>query len=80
MPRECALASTLRPLYLKILDPPLLEERFEFNRVVMIYKYLHNLAPSYLQTDLKILVKFITILQDKQLLTIIYNEISNRLL
>ena len=29
-----------------------LEERFEFNRVVMMYKCLHNLAPSYLQTDL----------------------------
>ena len=29
-----------------------LEERFEVNRVVMIYKCLHNLAPSYLQTDL----------------------------
>ena len=27
-------------------------ERFEFNRVVMMYKCLHNLAPSYLQTDL----------------------------
>ena len=29
-----------------------LEERFEFYRVVMMYKCLHNLAPSYLQTDL----------------------------
>ena len=29
-----------------------LEQRFEFNRVVMMYKCLHNLAPSYLQTDL----------------------------
>ena len=30
-----------------------LEERFEFNRGVMTYKCLHNLAaPSYLQTDL----------------------------
>ena len=27
-----------------------LEERFEFNRVVMMYKCLHNLAPSN-QTD-----------------------------
>ena len=31
----------------------------------MMYKCLHNLAISYLQTDLK----FITILQDKQLVT-----------
>ena len=29
-----------------------LDERFEFNRVVMIYKCLHNCAPSYLQSDL----------------------------
>ena len=29
-----------------------LEERFEFNRVMMIYKCLHNCAPSYLQSDL----------------------------
>ena len=29
-----------------------LDERFEFNRVMMIYKCLHNCAPSYLQSDL----------------------------
>ena len=29
-----------------------LEERFEYDRVVMIYKCLHNLAPSSLKTDL----------------------------
>ena len=29
-----------------------LEERFEFNRVVIMYICLHNLAPFYLQTDL----------------------------
>ena len=29
-----------------------LEERFEFNRVLMIYKCLHNLAPPYLSTEL----------------------------
>ena len=29
-----------------------LEERFEFNRVFMIYKCLHNLAPSYLSAEL----------------------------
>ena len=29
-----------------------LDERFEFNRVVTIYKCLHNCAPSYLQSDL----------------------------
>ena len=29
-----------------------LEERFEFNRVVMMYTFLHNFVPSYLQTDL----------------------------
>ena len=28
------------------------EERFEFNRVLMIYKCLHNLAPSYLSAEL----------------------------
>ena len=28
-----------------------LDERFEFNRVIMIYKCLHNCAPSYLQSD-----------------------------
>ena len=29
-----------------------LEERFEFNRVLMIYKCLHNLAPPYLSAEL----------------------------
>ena len=34
------------------MDDTTVEERFEFNRAVMMYKCLHNLAPSYLQTDL----------------------------
>ena len=29
-----------------------LDKRFELSRVMMIYKCVHNLAPSYLQVDL----------------------------
>ena len=29
-----------------------LDKRFEFNRVLMIYKFLHNLAPPYLSAEL----------------------------
>ena len=58
-----------------------LEERFEFNRVVMMCKCLHNLAPSYLQTDLinpsEIHDHFTRQTTSNK---IIYAEISNRLL
>ena len=45
-----------------------LDERFEFNRVMMIYKCLHIIVHHPTSKQIwSILVKFMTILQDKQL-------------